>query len=98
MRITRPSRRIIQGAIFSLLFVFMQTATLLHAETHHFHNPTDLCKIFQSSQNHSGGVSHVDTLLQALFLQITSVSSQPASQAHVAYTPSCWSRAPPSVS
>ena len=98
MKISRQSRRIIQGLIFSLLFIFMQTATLLHAETHHFHSPTDLCKIFQSSQNHSGGVSHVDTLLQTLFLQIASVSSQPESQAPDAFTPSCWSRAPPSVS
>jgi|GEM_PF-3257885 len=98
MKITRQSRRILQGAIFSLLFVFMQTATLLHAEVHEFHTPTDLCKIFQSNQNHTGGVIQVNTLVQAIFLPVATTVTRLELHTPYSYTHFAWSRAPPSVS
>lgn len=95
MKISRHTRRILQGSLFSLLFVLMQTATLLHAEVHEFHTPTDLCKIFQSNQNHTGGVIQVDTKVQTLFLAV-SASNEALDLHHPAsYTHFSWSRAPP---
>ena len=39
------------SALVLVLFVLLQTATLLHAETHAFHDHTELCSVFHKFEH-----------------------------------------------
>jgi len=82
--------------VLSVLFVFSQTAGLLHAEIHPFHEHTEECDVYEKLAQPTS--SSADVVMQVMTswhgsLTVTSVGTEP----DIAVTPFYWGRAPPSA-
>ena len=89
-------KRLWLSSVFSVLFVFTQTAGLLHAEVHPFHKHSAECDFYEMS----GQPTHPATpvALEAVTLWNASTVTVLAIQTPKnAFLPLYWSRAPPSA-
>lgn len=80
--------------ILSVLFVFSQTAGLLHAEIHPFHEHTEECDVYEQLAQPTSSAPEVDTKAVTLWhasYNITSVVITP----ELAPSHFFWGRAPP---
>jgi hypothetical protein len=82
--------------VFSVLFVFSQTASLLHAEIHPFHEHTEECDVYEMLAQPTSSPAQV--VLQTTTLWTASVVTVSAFKTPKRpFLPAYWGRAPPSA-
>lgn len=84
------------SSVFSVLFVFSQTAGLLHAEIHPFHEHTAECDIYEMLAQPTSSVTPL--LVQAVTLwSSSSIIAMAIQTPKTAFLPVYRSRAPPTA-
>ena len=82
--------------LFSVLFVFSQTAGLMHAEVHPFHDHTEECDVYEMLAQPTSSSAQVVLESTTVWNALTIV--YPVVQAlQAAFVPVYWGRAPPSA-
>ena len=80
--------------MFSVLFVFSQTAALLHAEIHPFHEHTEECDVYemlaQPTSSSAQVVFEPNTVWQSSTVVFSAIQTL-----DIAFKPIYWGRAPP---
>ncbi|MEA1988615.1 MAG: hypothetical protein U9N57_05320 [Pseudomonadota bacterium] len=82
--------------VLTVLFVFSQTAGLLHAEIHPFHEHTEECDVYEQLAKPTS--SNSDVVLQVMTSEGSSlITVSVPSDPEVVLIPMFWGRAPPTV-
>ena len=87
-------KRALASILFSVLFVFAQTAALLHAEVHPFHEHTEECDVYEMLAQPTSSSAQVVLEATTVWQSLTVVSSK-IQAPQMAFVPVYWGRAPP---
>jgi len=87
-------KRALASILFSVLFVFAQTAALLHAEIHPFHEHSEECDVYEKLGQPTNSSAQVVLEATTVWQSSTVVFSK-IQTPQMAFVPVYWGRAPP---
>ena len=89
-------RRIWLPFVLSMVFVFSQTASLLHAQIHPFHEHTEECDVYEMLAQPTSSPAHVELATSPIW-RVSNVFTLAVQTPRFSFSPVYSARAPPAA-